>query len=110
VNTRQSRIWVNICLYSLCSFARTNPLPESAVVMASILERFRQRRFRPERKLVLLHQDSLHGYVCSWCGCKFPKINVLNDVSLFEQIRLSKVHQEKQFAAHVCLERPPDTR
>jgi hypothetical protein len=59
---------------------------------------------------VLLHQDLLHGYVCSWCGCKFPKIDIPNDVSLFEQIRLAKVHQEAQFAAHVCLECPPETR
>ena len=79
--------------------------------MASILERFRWRqRFKHVRKSVLLHQDSLHGYVCSWCGCKFPKLNAPNDVSLFEKLRLSRVHQEKQFATHVCLERPPDTR
>jgi hypothetical protein len=78
--------------------------------MVSILERFRWRQqFRQERKSVLLHLDSLHGYVCSWCGCKFPKINVPNEVSLFEKIRLSRVHQEKQFAAHVCLERPPES-
>ena len=40
----------------------------------------------------------------------FQKVTIPNDVSLFEQIRLAKVHQEAQFAAHVCLEYPPETR
>jgi hypothetical protein len=66
-------------------------------------------QFAPRaRKLHLI--DSFHGYACSWCGCRFPESRPPQGHSAIENSHLAKLHREKQFAAHICCERPTRSR
>ena len=57
-----------------------------------------------QRELVLIHQGSFHGYVCSVCGNRFLGVNPAtpNDISLFETLSFFREQRKEQFAAHVC--------
>src|SRR6202043_2268785 len=56
------------------------------------------------RKLLLI--DSFHGYGCNWCGCRFPETRAVDARTASETLRLRKAQREKQFANHICSERP----
>jgi len=71
-------------------------------IAASALKALRRKARQEQRELVVL--DSLHGYECSWCGCRFAETGAPNGVSLFEKRHLAKVLREKKFLEHVCSE------
>jgi hypothetical protein len=71
-------------------------------IAASALKALRHKARQEQRELVVL--DSLHGYECSWCGCRFAETAAPSNVSLFEKRHAAKVLREKKFLEHICSE------
>jgi hypothetical protein len=62
------------------------------------------RRDDEQRKLLLIHQGSFHGYACSVCGNRFLETSAPDGMSLFQMLGFYSEQREKQFTAHVCRE------
>ena len=60
------------------------------------------------RKLVRIKTENFEGYGCSECPWAFNPAGALVGESLEEMTRLSEVQRDKEFAVHVCIERPKD--
>lgn len=59
-----------------------------------------------ERKLILVREDRFHSYACSWCGCRFPEIDISIRATLVQTPLLLEAQRETRFAEHVCSDRP----
>jgi hypothetical protein len=71
-------------------------------VTASALKALQLRPKREQRELL----NSLHGYECSWCACRFPESAIRDGVTLFEKRHLAKVQRDLEFSEHVCSDAP----
>jgi len=58
-----------------------------------------------KRRLVLIHEEPFHCYVCSWCGSRFPIADAPNGLTMFQILHLYRAEREKRFSEHVCSER-----
>lgn len=58
------------------------------------------------RRLVTITEKPIHGYTCSWCGCRFPETDVPTRATLGEDLLHFEAAREKRFTEHVCSDRP----
>jgi hypothetical protein len=62
------------------------------------------------RKLVWIEKQNFQGFGCSECNRVFKPSSALLDESLDEMKQKFEAQRGKEFAAHVCAERPGAAR
>jgi hypothetical protein len=62
------------------------------------------------RKLVWIEKPSFQGFGCSECNWMFKPSSALLDESLDRMKEKYEAQRDKEFAAHVCVQRPGSAR